>query len=107
MSNIYDMDEMIAELKAKQKDNEVIVFAIGGGRLMPFGLSRKVQKAMKEALEYIKKLDGFIGINPIDIWHNMLIFDTLNNAKSARNKLTAKGVTLGEIIPILIDDKWR
>lgn len=103
MRKIPSMDEMIAGVKRKQKDNEIIVFAFGVGRLIPMKLMRKATKAaMEEAIEFIKAQEGFVGVHPIDLWHNLLIFETLNNAKGARNSLKFKGVSVGEIVPVLI-----
>lgn len=101
-----DIDEMIAECEKKRTYNEVIAFALGAGRIYPVGMSRKMRRAMKEAVEYISKLDGFIGFHPVDIWHTMLIFDTMNNAKGARNLLKAKDVAIGQIVPILVEKRY-
>lgn len=99
MEKIPDMEEMIESCRKKQRLDEVIVFAIGAGRIIPVpGKSKR----MKAALELIKDLPGFVGIHPIDVWHNLLIFDSLNNAKGARNILLSKGATIGQIAPILV-----
>lgn len=47
----------------------------------------KHMKDTKKFLRYVKKLDGFIGIHPIPPRGTLLIFDTENNAKRARNLL--------------------
>ena len=99
MKKIPDMEEMIESCRKKQRPDEVIVFAIGAGRVIPMPGKRK---GMKAALELIKSMPGFIGIHPVDLWHNLLIFDTLNNAKGARNILLSKGATLGHIVPVLV-----
>lgn len=46
-------------------------------------------KNTKKLLRYVKKLDGFIGIHPIPPRGTLLIFDTENNAKRARNMLVS------------------
>ena len=99
MNKYPDMDEMIEECRRIQKPNEDIRFAIGVGRMIPM-LGKK--KEMKKALDFIKKTDGFIGVHPIDLWRNLLVYDTLNNAKGARNQLKAQGCQIGEIAPILV-----
>lgn len=99
MTNIPSMDEMIADCEKKKTENEVIVFAIGAGRVTPMLGKRK---AMKKAFNEIKKQKGFIGIHPIDLWRTLLLYDELNHAKAARNVLTSKGVQLGNICPVLI-----
>ena len=101
--NIPSMDEMIEKCEKMRRPDEIIAFAIGAGRAMPFLTDgRKKRRAMKEGIECVKKQAGFMGFHPVDIWPNMLIFDTLNNAKAARNILSDKGMTLGQIIPILV-----
>lgn len=96
----YDIDKMIAECERIKKDNEVITFGIGVGRMLPkIGMIKKQEKA----LDYIKSLDGFLGVHPIDLWHNILLFDSLNNAKAAKNLLTSKGISVGTyVVPGLI-----
>ncbi len=97
------MDEMIADCEKSKKPGEVIAFGIGAGRVMPRIFdSRKQKKAMKDAIEYIKKLDGFLGLHPYDEWHTLIIFDELNNAKQGYNLMKSKGIPLGQIAPVLI-----
>lgn len=99
MEKIPDMEEMIESCRKKQRPDEVIVFAIGAGRIIPMFGKRK---NMKAALDLIKSMQGFIGIHPVDLCHSLLIFDSLNNAKGARNILLSKGVTIGQIAPVLV-----
>ena len=100
MRKYPDMDEMIRQCEEKKTEDEVIVFALGAGRTLPV-LGKT--KAMIQAIDIIKKTEGFLGINSIDLWHTLLLYDTLNNAKGARNDLEAKGVqALGQIVPVLI-----
>ena len=99
MNKYPDMDEMIDGCRKIQKPYEDIRFAIGVGRVVPM-LGKK--KIMREAMDYIKQTDGFIGVHPIDLWHNLLVYDTLNNAKGARNLLKAKGCQVGNVVPILV-----
>lgn len=106
MDRIPDIDEMIADCEKSKKENEVIVFAVGTGRIYPKGMGRKMKKAMKEAMEYIISLEGFVGFHPVDLWHTMLLFETLNNAKGARNNLKAKGISVGQVVPIVIEEKY-
>ena len=98
-----DMDEMIQACKDKQTDNEEIVFAVGAGRIAPMLGKMKQQK---QAFKFIRSLDGFLGVHPIDMWHTMLIFDTLNNAKGGRNLMRTKDIPVGEIVPILIPKEY-
>lgn len=99
-----DMDDMIRECQEKKKDNETMCFAFGAGRILP-ELGKK--KQYEAALDFIKSLEGFCGVHPIDLWHTLLIFDTLNNAKGGRNLIRAKGINVGDFIaPILIETKY-
>lgn len=93
------MEEMIADCERMKKPDETIVFAIGAGRMIP---KLGMKKIMEKTFEYIKGIDGFIGVHPIDLWHNLLLFDTLNHAKAAKNVLSSKGVPLGQIAPLMI-----
>lgn len=101
---IPDMDEMIKACKAKQKPDEAICFAVGAGRILPkLGMG----KQMEAALEYIKGLEGFCGVHPVDLWHTLIIFDSLNNAKGGKNMMQAKGISTGKyIIPILVQKQF-
>lgn len=103
MKEYPTMDEMIEDCKKKQKPTEEIVFAVGAGRVLP--MIGKT-KAIKKTMDYIQKMDGFIGIYPMDLWHTLLVFDTLNNAKGARNTLKAKGVGIGQVVPILVEKEY-
>lgn len=94
-----DMEKMIKDCEKKRREGESIVFAIGAGRIYPmFGK----KKAMKQAFEFISNLDGFIGVHPIELWKTLLIFDSLNHAKSGRNQMIEKGIQVGQVVPILI-----
>lgn len=98
-----DIDEMIEACEKKRRNDEVIVFAIGAGRIAPkFGY----MKAQEEAAKYISSLDGFIGIHPISLWKTLLIFDSLNHAKAGLNQMKAKGISVGQIAPILVQKQF-
>ncbi len=98
-----DMDEMIEQCKEKQRPDEEICFGLGVGRMIPLPHEKK---AFDAGLELIKSLDGFQGVNPVDLWHNVLIFDTLNNGKAARNILKSKGMGVGQVVPVLIEKRF-
>lgn len=100
----FDIKEAIKQCEEKKQPNEIIVFALGAGRIVPLpGGGRKLRRAMKEAFDYIKSLDGFLGINPIDVWHTLLLFDSEMHGKQARNLLKAKGVEVGQVVPCLVN----
>ena len=104
----FDFEKELQACKDKKREDETIVFTFGCGRIMPLVTDRKkTRKGMEEALEYIKKLEGFVGVQPVDLWHTLLIFDTKNNAKRARNLLRAKDVQCANyIVPILVETKY-
>ena len=91
----------------KKEPDETMVYTFGVGRMVPLPTDKKqVRKGIEDGIKYIKALDGFLGINPVGWDRNLLIFDTLNNAKGSRNLLKAKDVACGEIIPVLIKTKY-
>lgn len=94
-----DMDEMIKACEEKRREDESIVFAIGAGRIAP---KLGMKKAQMAAMDFINGLDGFIGVHPVSLWRTLLIFDTLNNAKAGLNQMKAKGIGVGQIVPILV-----
>ena len=98
-----EMKDMIADCESKRTPDEIICFAIGAGRILP---KVGMRKAMKEANEYIQGLDGFVGFFPFDLWHTLIIFDTLNNAKAGKNLLKSKDISVGNVIPILVDKQY-
>ena len=104
----FDFEKELQACKDKKREDETIVFTFGCGRIMPLRTDRKkTRKGIDEALEYIKKLEGFIGVQPVDLWHTLLIFDTENNAKRARNLLRAKDIQCANyIVPILVETKY-
>ncbi len=98
--DIPSMEEMIKACEETVTPNEVIVYALGVGRLLPkFGM----RKAQERALKRIGEFDGFIGIHPVDVWHNLLLFETLNDAKAARNVLKHEcPPAVGQVVPTMI-----
>ena len=104
----FDFEKELQACKDKKREDETIVFTVGCGRILPLKIDRKkTRKAMEEAIEYIKKLNGFVGVHPVDLWHNLLLFDSENNAKGGRNLLRAQGVQCANyIVPILVETKY-
>lgn len=95
------IEEMIKDCERKRKDGEIMVFALGVGRVLP-----KLGKIrlMRQTMNCIKKMEGFLGVHSVDLWHNLLIFKTLNDAKRGKNELIGMGCSVGEIAPILIKE---
>ena len=70
----FDFEKELQACKDKKRENETIVFTVGCGRMFPLITDRKkMRKGMEEALEYIKKLEGFVGVHPVDLWHTLLL----------------------------------
>ena len=104
----FDFDKELEACRKKKRDDETIVFTVGCGRMILLPTDKKkLRKEMEEALEYIKKLDGFVGVHPVDLWHTLLLFDSFNNAKGGRNLLRFKGIECATyIVPILVETKY-
>lgn len=100
---VPDMDEMIKRCEEIREPGQVIVFGLGAGRIMPkFGMV----KAQKKAMKFIGKQKGFIGVHPIDLWHTLLLYETLNDAKGAKNELKFRNCPVGEVVPVLIQEEY-
>ncbi len=100
---VPDMDEMIKRCEEKREPGQVIVFGLGAGRILPrLGMI----KAQKKAMELISKQKGFIGVHPIDLWHTLLLYETLNDAKGAKNELKFRNCPVGEVVPVLIQEEY-
>lgn len=89
---------MIFETNRKPQDDEESCWTVVVGNApMPWH-SRKVKREAKAVFEYIKELEGFLGVTPIYPNGTLLIFKTENDAKRAKNRLDAKGVITGSHI---------
>lgn len=88
----------------KKKPNEVSAWAVGVGNitLNPFFLKRQ-----KQALDFIKSLEGFIGVTPCYPHGTLCLFKTENDAKGAKNLMSAKGIQVGKYITeVYVDKKY-
>ena len=56
------------------------------------------------AVEYIKNCEGFVAVH-ITTKGTLWLFDSLNNAKIARNKCEGKGMTVGKNIALFTADE--
>lgn len=103
MEKIPDMEKMIEDCKKKQEPGERMVFALEADHIAPLPFdSPKIKKSKKQAVKYIRNLDGFIGFHPIDLYGTMLLFETLNDAKVANNLLVCEGYEVGILVPALM-----
>lgn len=57
-----------------------------------------LQKASRDAVEYISKLEGFVGFYPHYPQGTLCFFKTENDAKRGRNKMNSKGILTGNNI---------
>lgn len=99
---IPDMDEMIKKCEQRRELGQVIIYALGAGRIIPkFGKA----KAQKKAMKFIEKQKGFVGVHLVDLWHTLLLYETLNDAKGAKNELKFYNVSVGQIVPCLVNEE--
>lgn len=87
--------------------SEVKVYTVAiGNAPMPWA-SRKVKERAKKAINFIKELDGFIGVNPQPPRGTLCLFRTENDAKIARNRMNAEGIRTGDnICECYIDERY-
>ena len=52
----------------------------------------------RAAVRYIKKLDGFVGVHPCPPRGTLVLFESENAAKRARNNMDMKGIRTGRNI---------
>ena len=73
----------------------------------PIFSTRKTRKDAKAALDFIEKLEGFIGFCPVGKHGTLCIFRTENDAKIARNRMNVEGINTGvNICEVKIDDMY-
>lgn len=90
-----------------KKENEVECYTVAIGNLPTPLASKKQKKDAKEVIKFVEKLEGYQGLYPLYPKGTLLIFDTKNNAKIAKNKLDYKGVKTGyNIGTVFVDKKY-
>lgn len=57
-----------------------------------------LKKRSRKAVEFIKTLDGLIGVHPCYPRGTLILFDSENNAKIAKNLMESKGIQTGTYI---------
>ena len=87
--------------------SEVKLYTVAVGNApMPWH-SRKVKKSAEQAIRFIAKLDGFVGVHPMPPRGTLCLFRTENDAKIARNKMNAEGIKTGNnICECFVDEKY-
>lgn len=69
------------------------MYSVATGRILIW------KKASRDAVRFIQKQKGFVAIAPVDYYGGTLwLFDSLNNAKQARNMMKLKGIGTGDNI---------
>lgn len=95
---------MIVKATKQKMPDEVSAWTVATGMLPvpPF-----IPKKSKQAIEFITKLDGFLGIYPLGGNGTLWLFESLNKAKVAKNKMDAKGIKTGDnICEVFVDRKY-
>lgn len=88
----------------RMKEVEVYSVAVGNIPVLPKML---MPKAVKDAIKLISKQEGLIGVTPMFPRGTLLLFDTENHAKGARNELRFNGMKCGKnICKLHIDEKY-
>lgn len=68
---------------------------------LPTGAVNPLMKASRQAAKFMTSQEGFIGVHPTpDGNYTMWFYDTLNNAKRARNQGKSKGIVFGYNISV-------
>lgn len=86
----------------EKQDDEVSVWSVAVGNL-PLFPSKKV----RQAVDFIKEQDGFIGFHPVYPYGTLCLFRTENDAKGAKNMMRFKGIQVGNnICEVYINEQY-
>lgn len=72
--------------------SEKYLYSVATGMVNPF------LKRSRRAAEFMAKQEGFVAVHPAGEMGMLWLFDSLNNAKGARNLARAEGITCGKNI---------
>jgi len=98
---------MIFETDTQPKEGEVKCYTVAIGNVPMLWHSPKIKRSAKEALNFIQKLEGFVGIHPMPPKGTVCIFRTVNQAKIAKNKMDAAGIQTGtHICEVFVEKKY-
>lgn len=93
---------MIIPNSDKAKDDEISVWTIATGIL------KLTKKRSRKAVDYIKDLDGFVGVHPCFPKGMLWLFDTKNNAIRAREDMESVGIKTGDnICEVFISKEYK
>ncbi len=80
---------------------EVKVYTVAVGNFSPF--NRRSRQAMK----YISRLEGLVGLHPCYPKGPLILFKTENDAIIGRNRMNSRGIQTGNNIgEVFIDEKY-
>lgn len=80
---------------------EVKCWAFGVGNVNPF------MKRSRDAVKYISKLEGLVGVHPHYPDGTLIIFKTKNDAIRGMNDLRAKGIQTGfNIGEVYVEERY-
>ena len=72
--------------------NKKYMWTVAVGNVNPF------KKASREAVKFIKGLEGLVAVHPVYPNGTLLLFDSQYNAKSAKNLMEVQGIQCGRNI---------
>lgn len=92
---------MIRPNPGKPKPGEASVWAIGTGMIKVY------KKRSRMAADFIKQLDGFVGVHQVPERGILWLFDTRKNAIRARQNMDYKGIATGDdIVELFIPESY-
>ena len=88
----------------QKNEIEAWTVAVGNMPLLPKAL---MPKGVTKAIKLIEEQEGLLGVTPMYPRGTLLLFDTENNAKGARNVLRFNGVKCGDnICKVFVGKKY-
>lgn len=87
----------------KRKD-DVSLYTVSIGEVDPFALGEK-KRRQDEVLDFIKTLNGFVGVHPVFGRGTILLFRTEEQANFARDSLKERGCPVGKYVTECYDPK--
>lgn len=65
------------------------------------------RKASRDAVKYLVKQQGFVGVHIVPDGRQLFLYDSENHAKIARNMAESKGIVCGKnICECYVDEKY-
>lgn len=90
----------------EKRENEVSVYTVAIGNFKPFAIGKQ-KRVQEQVIDFLKSLEGFIGVYPYYPKGTLCLFKTENDAKRAKNSIRAKGIQTGNNIgEVYVDKKY-